>query len=137
MSVWIGIILRLVSSVLRFFFFFFFFFWMHAFQLFETKCIVYGTHNHFIQKKKNKNGSHNTIYTFKNYFATVFSVFSKISCIQTDPKWEFKNKTKWNKLFELFGYPEIGQITDYPPVIWPKFKLLTYSLKIDTLYKFR
>ena len=23
-----------------------------------------------------KNGSHNTIYTFKNYFATVFSVFS-------------------------------------------------------------
>ena len=34
-----------------------------------------------------KNGSHGTIYTFKNYFATVFSVlsFSKISPIQTDP----------------------------------------------------
>ena len=32
-----------------------------------------------------KNGSHNTIYTFKNYFATVFSVSAKISCIQTDP----------------------------------------------------
>ena len=34
-----------------------------------------------------KNGSHNTIYTFKNYFATVFSVFSfsKINYIQTDP----------------------------------------------------
>ena len=33
-----------------------------------------------------KNGSHGTIYTFKNYFATAFSVFSfsKISSIQTD-----------------------------------------------------
>ena len=35
-----------------------------------------------------KNGSHDTIYTFKNYFATVFSVFSflKISSIETDPQ---------------------------------------------------
>ena len=34
-----------------------------------------------------KNGSHSIIHTFKNYFATVFSVFSfnKISSIQTDP----------------------------------------------------
>ena len=32
-----------------------------------------------------KNGSHNTIYTFKNYFATVFSVLAKISSIQTHP----------------------------------------------------
>ena len=34
-----------------------------------------------------KNGSHDTIHTFKNYFATMFSVFSfsKISSIQTDP----------------------------------------------------
>ena len=36
-----------------------------------------------------KNRSHGTIHTFKNYFATVFSVFNfqfstKISCIQTD-----------------------------------------------------
>ena len=36
-----------------------------------------------------KNGSHRTIHTFKNYFATVFLVFSKISCIQTDSKWIF------------------------------------------------
>ena len=36
-----------------------------------------------------KNGSHSTIHTFKNYFATVFSVFSfsKISSIQTDPNY--------------------------------------------------
>ena len=33
-----------------------------------------------------KNGSHSTIHTFKNYFATMFSVFSKISCVQTDLK---------------------------------------------------
>ena len=29
--------------------------------------------------------SHSTIHTFKNYFTTVFLVFSKISSIQTDP----------------------------------------------------
>ena len=34
-----------------------------------------------------KNESHDTIHSFKNYFATVFSVFScsKISSIKTDP----------------------------------------------------
>ena len=32
-----------------------------------------------------KNGSCNTIHTFKNYFTTVFSVSAKISSIQTDP----------------------------------------------------
>ena len=32
-----------------------------------------------------KNTSHSTIYTFKNYFATVFSVSVKISSIQIDP----------------------------------------------------
>ena len=42
--------------------------------------------------KNIKNGSHGIIYTFKNYFATVFSDFSfqflvsaAISSIQTDP----------------------------------------------------
>ena len=37
---------------------------------------------------KKKNRSHGTIYTFKNYFVIVFSVFSKISCIQTDFVWQ-------------------------------------------------
>ena len=32
-----------------------------------------------------KNGSHDTIHTFKNYFVTVFSVSAKISSIQTNP----------------------------------------------------
>ena len=37
-------------------------------------------------KKKNfKTRFHSTIHTFKNYFTTVFSVFSKISGIQIDP----------------------------------------------------
>ena len=36
-------------------------------------------------KKNFKTGSHSTIYTFKNYFATVFSVFSEINGIPTDP----------------------------------------------------
>ena len=31
-------------------------------------------------------GSHDTIYIFKNYFVTVFLVFNKISCIQTNSK---------------------------------------------------
>ena len=31
-----------------------------------------------------KNGSHDTIHIFKNYFIIVFSVSRKISCIQTD-----------------------------------------------------
>ena len=38
-------------------------------------CTVHGTHSYFI-KKNIKNESHSTIHTFKNYFATVFSIFS-------------------------------------------------------------
>ena len=46
------------------------------------------------KKKYTKNGSHDSIHTFKNYFATVFSFlsFSKISCIQIDPTY-FENLT--------------------------------------------
>ena len=39
------------------------------------------TQIYFFNKIFIKNGSHNIIYTFKNYFATLFSVFSKISSI--------------------------------------------------------
>ena len=49
----------------------------HGFTVQETKRIVHGT-----------------IHTFKNYFATVFLVFSKISCIQTDPITAFFTKTQ-------------------------------------------
>ena len=35
-----------------------------------------------------KIGSYGTIYIFKNYFITIFSIFNKINCIQMDPKSE-------------------------------------------------
>ena len=62
---------------------FFFFFTRFSFRgqlaLFtHCSCTVHRTHNHFIQKKKIKNGPHSTIYIFKNYFAIVFSVFNFI-----------------------------------------------------------
>ena len=41
----------------------------------------------FFNKTFIKNGSHGTIHIFKYFFATVFLVFRKISCIQTDPKY--------------------------------------------------
>ena len=84
----------LASGVLRFVFFFFFFsFFFSRVSAFRRQIslfmhcsfIVHGTYNYFIQKKNIKNGSHGTIHIFKNNFATVFSVFSKISCIQTNP----------------------------------------------------
>ena len=37
-------------------------------------CIVHGTHE--LSKTFIKNESHGTIYKFKNYFATVFSIFN-------------------------------------------------------------
>ena len=91
MLVWIALI-SAASAFPQFFFFFFFSFqpqWLtrsfvnsalvHYSRIPQTLLFI----NFFI-----KNGSHSTIHTFKNYFATVFSVFSfsKISSIQTDPK---------------------------------------------------
>ena len=40
----------------------------------------------FFNKTFAKNGFHSTIHTFKNYFAIMFLIFSKISSIQTDFK---------------------------------------------------
>ena len=77
-----------------------FFFFIHAFQETENcsctihslfiQCshTVHGTHSHFIQKKKIKNGS-TTLFThlkiiLLQYFQ--FLVFNKINCIQTNPK---------------------------------------------------
>ena len=40
-------------------------------------CILFtGPTTTLFKKKKFKNGYHSTIYTFKNYFAIVFSIFS-------------------------------------------------------------
>ena len=65
------------------------FFFMHAFQSFRRQYVLFsGSHalfteptNLFFNKNFIKNESHGTIHTFKNYFVTVFSVFSKISVI--------------------------------------------------------
>ena len=112
--VWIQLLLRLrliftFRSFFLFFFLFFFFvftrfgvmrlLFMHCSLNSSCKCWLFHSEqciralfmdpqillfsNFFI-----KNGSHGTIHTFKNYFVTVFSVFSfsKISYIQTDPR---------------------------------------------------
>ena len=63
--------------------------------------------------KNIKNGSHNTIYTFKYYFATVFSVFSfqflaTISSIQTHPICKLlsskKEKEKNTKIYVSLAF---------------------------------
>ena len=77
--VWIALI-SAASGFPHIFFFFFLFFsaamvdrssvnsaFVHCSRTSQTLLFI----NFFI-----KNGSHSTIYTFKNYFATVFSVFS-------------------------------------------------------------
>ena len=51
-----------------------------------SRALFTGPTNLFFQLFLHKNRSHGTIHTFKNYFATVFSVFSKTSGIQTDSK---------------------------------------------------
>ena len=71
----------------RFQFFFFFLLQPHLL----TKSAVNSASVHYSQVPQItffsnffiKNGSHDTIHTFKNYFVIIFSVFS---CIQTDPK---------------------------------------------------
>ena len=62
-------------------------------KIFTEMCLLVGLVHYsrdlqtfFFNKIFIKNRSHGTIHTFKNYFATVFSIFSKISSIQTDPK---------------------------------------------------
>ena len=73
--------------------------------------IVHGTHKHFFFTKIFiKNGSYGTIHTFKNYFSTVFSVFNKISDIQTDP-------TYHKNYFEVLTITKIRLISKF---IWVK-----------------
>ena len=79
----------------------------------HCSCIVHGTHNHFIQKNI-KNGSHGIIHTFKNYFAIVFWVFSKIKCIQMDPRYELTPNTLYNsKTCQLFDIWMLSQMTHH------------------------
>ena len=83
--VWVWILVHVFSS--NAFSIFFFFFCVSAVVVDQFSYALFMDpqtslfSNFFI-----KNGSHSIIYTFKNYFVTVFSVFSfnKISYIQTN-----------------------------------------------------
>ena len=62
---------------------------MHAFGVFSGFYALFTKHTDtFFNKNNFKTGSHDTIHTFKNYFATIFSIFnfqfSTITSIQTD-----------------------------------------------------
>ena len=90
--VWIALILVLRLRFLSFFFFF-------SFSSFQPQWLIRSSVNSTLMHCSwipqiplfinffIKNRSHSTIHIFKNYFATVFSVFSfsKISYIQTNP----------------------------------------------------
>ena len=108
--------LRFTSCICVFLFFFFFFLFDAHISGDTMHCSVGRalftgpTSILFIKKKKEniKNGSYNIIHIFKNYFATVFSIFSKISGIQTNHKlsnfWEYTNLFEKLKGFLLFSF---------------------------------
>ena len=69
----------------------FFFIEKHVSMLSSGSCALFmGPTNLFFQQTFIKNEFQGTIHTFKNYFTTVFLVFSKISGIQTDPIYYFR-----------------------------------------------
>ena len=81
--VWIALIEEHLTSNL------FFFFWEARYVVvvaFPVGPVRYSWNpqTSFFNKIFIKNRFHCTIYTFKNYFATVFLIFSKINSIQMD-----------------------------------------------------
>ena len=134
--------LKLTSTFLLhvFLFLFFFFFFFFSPQLL-TICVLSTVpqitlfSNFFI-----KNGSHNTIYTFKNYFATVFSVsifsFSKNKLNPNTPiilKIDISVKTQVTffgisntdgfkyHIFQLSNYGVKKSYTIYDLCIWASY----------------
>ena len=49
-----------------------------------SRALFMGLTSTLLKKKNFKNGSHSIIHTFKNYFTTVFSIFSELNGIQID-----------------------------------------------------
>ena len=95
-----------------------------AFCAFPSRCIFLVSHVHclkdpqvlFFSKNNFKTRSHNTIHTFKNYFTTVFLIFSNKQypnrplillffivpfSITTLKHWEPKNSLRWNSSSSL------------------------------------
>ena len=103
-------------SAFSFSFLFFFFFFFTRFREIIITChslqqhcsrTIHGTYSHFIQRKNIKNGFHDTIHIFKNYFATLFSVFS----------------------FHFFSFSKNKLYSNGPLVPW-KFKLMIMYLTL-------
>ena len=86
-SVWIQLIVASAFLSCRFLFLFFFGSAHTCWLFYSEQCIRALFRDPQIllfSKFFIKNRSHSIIYTFKNYFATMFSVSTKISSIQTD-----------------------------------------------------
>ena len=124
---------RFLRPCLRFVLLFFFFFCFHAFleecgycsmnstwtvaanvnfsQWTVHSCTIYRPTNLFFINFFIKNGSHGTIYTFKNYFATVISAIS----------FQFQqNKSYPNR--PLYEFYNIALTDNQWCLIWLKFK---------------
>ena len=110
MSVWIEMIVAF--SVSCFPFLFFSCTWTVTSHGFTVHALFITVHSLFITVhvlKNIKNGSYSTIHTFKNYFASVLSVFSfqflvstTISLIQTDPISSIQTDPNIIRLLVLF-----------------------------------
>ena len=75
-AVWIAR-LHLASGILLLFSFSLFLFFQANYVDFQRQILLFMNSACTVHIFKNiKNGSHSTIYTFKNYFATIFSVFN-------------------------------------------------------------
>ena len=88
----------------------------------------------FFTKTFIKNGSHGIIHTFENYFATVFSIFSKISGIQTHPKcFKFHPrcaKVQLSHVCSLITSWILVQLRE------PMFSIIKELSKFNTLFSF-
>ena len=104
--IYIPVWIESTSSVSAFYVFFFFFSLRSTFQCISVGSVhsLWKSQTSFFNKTFIKNESHCTIHTFINYFVTLFSIFSKISGIQTDPMcanhyvprvYNFKNVISW------------------------------------------
>ena len=94
------------------FFFFFFFTACFDFSVVNSTLVYYSrvSQTSFFSNFFIKNGSHSTIHTFKNYFATVFSVFSfqfqQNKFYPNGYKPRFGLHWKWKKI--VFGVFPVG-----------------------------
>ena len=80
-----------------------------------------------------KNGSHDTIYTFKNYFAIVFFSFQfqflVFNCIQTDPKMDASH------IFKIPLYPKKVTLSPLPSLSF--FNLSNHPRTFKVLFRLK